>query len=29
MSTYVVPVGWAMRFAVLGVKPGVVERWTL
>ncbi len=29
MSVYVVPVGCAIRFAALGVKPGLVERWTL
>ena len=24
-----VPVGWAIRFATDGVKPALVERWTL
>jgi hypothetical protein len=29
VSAYVVPVGCAIRFASLGVKPALVERWRL
>jgi hypothetical protein len=29
LSEWLVPPGWAIRFATLGVKPALVERWTL
>ncbi len=29
VSPKLVPFGWAIRLATEGVKPGVVERWTL